>query len=55
MKAMALNLRNLEKYMERKRYKKEKTNPILKLTIKIGFVFLRKDYCPTLIEEKFLT
>ncbi|MGX7722620.1 hypothetical protein ACWPXN_13095, partial [Enterococcus faecium] len=45
---MALNLRKLRKYMERKRRKEEKTSPILKLTIKIGLVFFwRKDYCPT--------
>ncbi|EGP4963561.1 TPA: IS1182 family transposase [Enterococcus faecium] len=47
---MALNLRKLGKYMERKRRKEEKTSPILKLTIKIGLVFFwRKDYCPTLV------
>ena len=46
---MALNLRKLGKYMERKRRKEEKTSPILKLTIKVGLVFFwRKDYCPTL-------
>lgn len=47
---MALNLRKLGKYMERKRRKEEKKSPILKLTIKIGLVFFwRKDYCPTLV------
>ena len=46
---MALNLRKLGKYMERKRRKEEKTSPILKLTIKTGLVFFwRKDYCSTL-------
>lgn len=46
---MALNLRKLGKYMERKRRKEEKTSRILKLTIKVGLVFFwRKDYCPTL-------
>jgi transposase len=36
---MALNLRKIGKYMERKRRKKEKTSPILTFTIKIGLVF----------------
>ncbi len=46
---MALNLRKLGKYMERKQRKKEKPSPILKVIIKIGLGFFwRKDYCPTL-------
>ncbi len=52
---MALNLRKLGKYMERKRRKEEKTSPILKLTIKIGLVFFwRKDYCPILFPRFFI-
>ena len=36
---MALNLRKLGKYMEKKQRKNEKTSPILKVIIKIGLVF----------------
>lgn len=44
---MALNLRKLSKYIERKASKKEKTSPILTLIIKIELVFsLSRDYCP---------
>ncbi len=46
---MALNLKKLGKYMERKQRKNEKPSPILKVIIKIGLGFFwRKDYCPTL-------
>jgi len=46
---MALNLRKLGKYLEKKVCTKEKTSPILILIIKIRLVFfLRVDYCPTL-------
>uniref|UniRef100_UPI00115D9BC9 hypothetical protein n=1 Tax=Enterococcus faecalis TaxID=1351 RepID=UPI00115D9BC9 len=46
---MALNLRKLGKYMEKKQRKNEKPSPILKVIIKIGLGFFwRKDYCPTL-------
>ncbi|MGC6770436.1 transposase, partial [Enterococcus sp. LJL51] len=44
---MALNLRKLGKYMERKRREEEKTSPILTFIIKIELVFfLRVDYVP---------
>ncbi len=50
---MALNLRKLGKYMEKKQRKNEKTSPILKVIIKIGLGFFwRKDYCPTLFVER---
>lgn len=39
---MALNLRKLGKYMERKRRKEEKTSLILKLTIKIDLFSFRE-------------
>ncbi|MEI5993652.1 hypothetical protein A5880_001199 [Enterococcus sp. 4G2_DIV0659] len=43
---MALNLRKLGKYMERKVRIIAKTSPILMCFIKIGLVFvLREDYC----------
>ena len=46
---MALNLRKLEKYMERKVRKTEKISSILTINIKIELIFfLRKNYCPTL-------
>ncbi|MFI3698890.1 IS5/IS1182 family transposase, partial [Enterococcus hirae] len=47
---MALNLRKLGKYMERKVRKTEKISSILTINIKIELIFfLRKNYCPTLI------
>nr|WP_309597255.1 hypothetical protein [Enterococcus hirae] len=46
---MALNLRKLGKYMERKVRKTEKISSILTINIKIELIFfLRKNYCPTL-------
>ncbi|MDU7056614.1 MAG: IS5/IS1182 family transposase, partial [Enterococcus hirae] len=46
---MALNLRKLGKYMERKVYIIEKISSILTLAIKVELIFfLRKNYCPTL-------
>ncbi|MFB8576668.1 IS5/IS1182 family transposase, partial [Enterococcus hirae] len=46
---MALNLRKLGKYMERKVRKTEKISSILTINIKIQLIFfLRKNYCPTL-------
>ncbi|MCB5951327.1 hypothetical protein LI951_04540, partial [Enterococcus sp. BWT-B8] len=46
---MALNLRKLGKYMERKIRKKERTRSILMIIAKIERVFfLRTDYCPRL-------
>jgi transposase len=44
---MALNLRKLGKYMERKRQKEEKISPILTMIIKIRLIFfLRVSYVP---------
>ena len=46
---MALNLRKLGKYMERKVYIIEKISSILTLAIKVELIFfLRKNYCPAL-------
>ncbi|EOW2660788.1 transposase, partial [Enterococcus hirae] len=51
---MALNLRKLGKYMERKVRKTEKISSILTINIKIELIFfLRKNYCPTLFLSHF--
>ncbi|MCB5953044.1 IS5/IS1182 family transposase, partial [Enterococcus sp. BWT-B8] len=53
---MALNLRKLGKYMERKTRKKERTRSILMIIAKIERVFfLRTDYCPRLTRLYDLT
>ena len=46
---MALKLRKLGKYMERKLYIIEKISSILTLAIKVELIFfLRRNYCPAL-------